>query len=148
MGFSSRFKRNENFFKILFFSILVGFTFFIFKEIITLFTISNSIPFWFAYIIMLGIPLIIGLYQTIKIEIKWFDMKINLFILILIFSITFTTNQSAKELLIFADTIDYDSKNTLIAKGNVKLISGDEILTSNLVIIKEDENIIQLPNAK
>ena len=73
-------------------------------------------------------------------------MKINLFIISLILSIILTTNQSAKELLIYADTIDYDSKKTLIAKGNVKLISGNEIITSSLVIIKEDENIILLPN--
>ena len=69
-------------------------------------------------------------------------MQINLFIISLLFSIILTTNQSAKELLIYADTIEYDSKKTLIAKGNVKLISGNEILTSDLVIIKEDEEII------
>ena len=70
MGYSSKFKRNENFFKILFYSILIGFVFFIFQEIVTVLTIVNYIPFWFAYIIMLGIPLIVGLYQTINIEIN------------------------------------------------------------------------------
>ena len=70
MGFASKFKRNENFFKILFYSILIGFSFFIFKEIISAFTIGNYIPFWFAYLIMFSIPLILGLYQTIKIEIN------------------------------------------------------------------------------
>ena len=73
-------------------------------------------------------------------------MKTNLFVISLLISIILTTNQSANELLIYADSIDYDSKKTLVAKGNVKLISGNEILTSNLVIIKEDENIILLPN--
>ena len=66
-------------------------------------------------------------------------MKINLFIIGLFFLIFITTNQSAKELLIYADTIDYDSKKTLIAKGNVKMISGSEILTSSLVIVNEKE---------
>ena len=70
MGFSSKFKRDENFFKILFYSILIGFSFFIFKEIISAFTIGNYIPFWFAYLIMFSIPLIFGIYQTIKIEIN------------------------------------------------------------------------------
>ena len=70
MGYASKFKRNENFFKILFFSILIGFVFFVFNEIVTALTIINYIPFWFAYIIMLGIPLILGLYQSINIEIN------------------------------------------------------------------------------
>ena len=69
MGFASKFKRNENFFKILFFSILIGFSFFALKEIFAAFTL-NYIPFWLAYLIMIGIPFIIGLYQTIKIEIN------------------------------------------------------------------------------
>ena len=37
---------------------------------ISAFTIANYIPFWFAYFIILGIPLIVGLYQSIKIEIN------------------------------------------------------------------------------
>ena len=70
MGFASKFKRNENFFKILFYSILIGFSFFIFEEIISAFTISIYIPFWFAYFIMLCVLLITGIYQSIKIEIN------------------------------------------------------------------------------
>ena len=70
MGFASKFKRNENFFKILFISISIGFAFFIFNEILSALSLANYLPFWFAYIIMLGIPLIVGLYQTIKIEIS------------------------------------------------------------------------------
>ena len=45
MGFSSKFRRNENFFKVLFISILIGFLIFLLKEIITSITISYSIPF-------------------------------------------------------------------------------------------------------
>ena len=56
-----------------------------------------------------------------------------------------TSVQYAKELLIYADFIDYDSEENLIAKGNVKIISKKEILTSDLVIIKDKTNQIILP---
>ena len=69
MGFASKFKRNENFFKILFFSILIGFCFFIFNEILSALSLANYIPFWFAYIILILISFIIGLYQSINIEV-------------------------------------------------------------------------------
>tara|TARA_B100001250_G_C19752890_1_gene768645 strand:+ start:332 stop:1414 length:1083 start_codon:yes stop_codon:yes gene_type:complete len=68
MGFSGKFKRNENFFKILFISILIGFLLFLLKEVITALTISFNLSFWLAYLIILIIPLLIGLYQTIIIE--------------------------------------------------------------------------------
>ena len=70
MGFSGKFKRNESFFKVLFISILIGFLLFLLKEIITAITISSNLSFWLAYIIIFFVPLIIGLYQTINIEIK------------------------------------------------------------------------------
>ena len=70
MSFASKFKRNENFFKILFFSILIGFIFFMFNEILTALTIANYIPFLFAYTILILISLVIGLYQSINIEIN------------------------------------------------------------------------------
>jgi len=70
MGFSGKFKKNEGFFKILFISILIGFLLFLLKEIITAITISSNLSFWIAYLIIFSIPLIIGLYQTINIEIK------------------------------------------------------------------------------
>ena len=68
IGFSGKFKRNENFFKVLFFSILVGFLIFFFKEIITKLTITLSINFFISYATIFFIPFIIGLYQIIKIE--------------------------------------------------------------------------------
>ena len=70
MGFSGKFKKNENFFKILFISILIGFLIFLLKEIITALTINYSIHFFLSYLIIFLIPLIIGLYQTINIEIN------------------------------------------------------------------------------
>ncbi len=70
MGFSGKFKRNENFFKVLFISILIGFLIFLLKEIVTSITVSYSIPFILSYLIIFSLPILIGLYQTINIEIK------------------------------------------------------------------------------
>ena len=68
MGFSGKFKRNENFFRVLFYSIFMGFLLFLLKEIITSITISSNLSFWLAYLIIFSVPFIIGLYQTINIE--------------------------------------------------------------------------------
>ena len=70
MGFSGKFKKNESFFKVLFISILIGFLLFLLKEIITTLTITYSINFLLSYLIIFSIPLIIGLYQIINIEIN------------------------------------------------------------------------------
>ena len=43
---------------------------FLLKEIVTTITISTNLSFWLAYLFIFFIPLIIGLYQTINIEIK------------------------------------------------------------------------------
>ena len=68
IGFSGKFKRNENFFKVLFISILIGFLIFFLKELITKMTISLSINFYISYLVIFFLPLSIGLYQVIKIE--------------------------------------------------------------------------------
>ncbi len=68
VGFTSKFQRNENFFKVLFISISIGFIFFLLKEIITKLTISLSINFLISYLVIFLIPFFIGLYQIIKIE--------------------------------------------------------------------------------
>ena len=68
MGFSGKFKRNENFFKVLFISILIGFLIFLFKEIVTTLTTTMEISFIFSYFIIFMFPLMIGLYQMISIE--------------------------------------------------------------------------------
>ena len=68
MGFSGKFKRNENFFKVLFISILIGFLIFLLKEIVTALTTKMEISFIFSYFIIFMFPLIIGLYQMISIE--------------------------------------------------------------------------------
>ena len=68
VGFAGKFKRNENFFKVLFISISIGFLVFFLKEIITKLTISLDINFIISYLIIFFIPLSIGLYQMFKIE--------------------------------------------------------------------------------
>ena len=68
LGFTSKFQKNENFFKVLFISILIGFIIFLFKEIIAKLTISLSLNFLISYLIIFLIPFFIGLYQVIKIE--------------------------------------------------------------------------------
>ena len=68
MGFSGKFKRNENFFKVLFISILIGFLIFLLKEIVTALTTKMAVSFIFSYFIIFMFPLIIGLYQMIRIE--------------------------------------------------------------------------------
>ena len=68
LGFTSKFQRNENFFKVLFTAISVGFLIFLLKEVITKLTISLTLNFLFSYLIIFLIPLFIGLYQIIKIE--------------------------------------------------------------------------------
>ena len=68
VGFTSKFQRNENFFKVLFVSISIGFIIFLLKEIITQLTISLSINFFISYSIIFVIPFLIGLYQIIKVE--------------------------------------------------------------------------------
>jgi lipopolysaccharide export LptBFGC system permease protein LptF len=69
LGFSGKYKRNENFFKILFISILIGFIIFLIKEIISTLTTAYNLPFLFSYLVIFTIPLLIGLYKIIKIEI-------------------------------------------------------------------------------
>tara|TARA_B100000989_G_scaffold296722_1_gene280594 strand:- start:13071 stop:14150 length:1080 start_codon:yes stop_codon:yes gene_type:complete len=68
LGFTSKFQRNENFFKVLFIAISIGFLIFLLKEIISKLTINLSINFFFSYFIIFFIPLFIGLYQVIKVE--------------------------------------------------------------------------------
>ena len=68
LSFTSKFKRNENFFKVLFVAIAIGFLIFLIKEIISKLTISLSLNFILSYFIIFLIPLFVGLYQIIKIE--------------------------------------------------------------------------------
>ena len=68
VGFTSKFQRNENFFKVLFIAISIGFLIFLLKEIISKLTISLSMNIYLSCLVIFLIPLFIGLYQVIKIE--------------------------------------------------------------------------------
>ena len=62
--------------------------------------------------------------------------------LLILFIIFISNNQAAKELLIYADSISYDKEENIIAKGNVKIISQNEIIRSELIIVKKKDNKI------
>ena len=66
--------------------------------------------------------------------------KIFFFIILVILFFS-STLQNAKETLIYADSINYDKNKDIIAKGNVKIISENEIITSQLAIVKDKENV-------
>ncbi len=68
--------------------------------------------------------------------------KIPLFVIF----IFYTNVQNANELLLYADDISYDEFENLIAKGNVKIISNNEIITSDLVIYNKKDKKIILPS--
>ena len=68
MGFSAKYKRNENFFKVLFISLLIGFLFFILGLMINKLTLTFNTNFIYSYLIVFFIPFIIGLYKVIQIE--------------------------------------------------------------------------------
>lgn len=68
MSFSAKYKRNESFFKILFYAVLIGFSFYILREIINKFTITFNVNFLFSYFIIFIIPFFVGIYKTIQIE--------------------------------------------------------------------------------
>ncbi len=68
VGISGKFRRNENFFKVLFFAILTGFLIFFLREITTKLTLTLNINYIISYLIIFFIPFIIGLYLIINIE--------------------------------------------------------------------------------
>ena len=61
-------------------------------------------------------------------------MKKFLIKIIFLLTIFYTDIQFANEIMIYADSISYDSEKNLIAKGNVKIINSNEIITSDLII--------------
>ncbi len=68
VGYSAKFKRNENFFKILFIAILIGFVIFLMREIIFKITLAYNINFFFSYSIIFMLPFLFGLYKVLQIE--------------------------------------------------------------------------------
>ena len=70
--------------------------------------------------------------------------KIYLFFIFFLILIV-NTQHSAKEILIYADSIDYDSQNNIVGKGNAKIISENELIMSDLIIVNERTKEITLP---
>ena len=68
IGICGKFKRNENFFKILFLSIFIGFIIFFLKEVINKITLNLNINFIVSYLFIFILPLLFGIYQLNKIE--------------------------------------------------------------------------------
>ena len=72
-------------------------------------------------------------------------MKKISFIVFFVAIILYTTAHSAKEIQIYADSIDYDSNENIIAKGNVKIIDGEQVIISSIAIVNQNQNKITLP---
>jgi len=68
-------------------------------------------------------------------------LKIFSFLII----IFYTNIQLANEILLYADSIQYDSEQNIIAKGNVKIIKNNQIITSDLIIYNQLEKKYILP---
>ena len=68
MSFSAKYRRNDSFFKILFYAVLIGFAFYILREVINKFTVTFNINFLFSYFVIFIIPFFVGIYKTIQIE--------------------------------------------------------------------------------
>ena len=66
-------------------------------------------------------------------------------IFFLIFFLCLPNFNSAKELLIYADSISYDEDENIIAKGNAKIFQQNQIILSDLIIYNKIEEKIILP---
>jgi len=72
-------------------------------------------------------------------------MKKIIYNLILLLILLSTGNQNAKEILIYADNIRYDSKKNIVANGGAKVIFKNEIITSDLIIYDSEEKKFIMP---
>ena len=68
MGFTGKFKRNTNFFSVLFIALLMGFMIFLVQEVVLSLTNYLNLSFIFSYFIIFMFPLSVGLFQILKIE--------------------------------------------------------------------------------
>ena len=67
------------------------------------------------------------------------------FIFFLLFIFLFSNFNNAKEILIYADKINYDEHENIIAQGNAKIYKDNQLLISDLIIYKKKEKKILLP---
>ncbi len=74
---------------------------------------------------------------------------INFFLFIkylIFFTVFFTSNNIAKEILIYADSITYDESENIIARGNAKILHKNNLIISDLIIYNQLEEKIFLPS--
>ena len=74
---------------------------------------------------------------------------INFFLFIkylIFFTVFFTSNNIAKEILIYADSITYDESENIIARGNAKILHKNNLIISDLIIYNQLEEKILLPS--
>ncbi len=67
------------------------------------------------------------------------------FLIFLILILIFPNFNSAKEIIIFADSISYDENDNIIAKDNAKIYSNNQLIISDLIIYQQNEKKILLP---
>ena len=67
------------------------------------------------------------------------------FILFLLSIFLFSNFNNAKEVIIYADSINYDEDENIIAKGNAKIYKDNQLIISDLIIYKKKEGKILLP---
>jgi len=53
---------------------------------------------------------------------------------------------SAKEILIYADSISYDDKKNIVARGNAKIFQNNKLILSDLIIVNRTNKKITLPS--
>ena len=64
----------------------------------------------------------------------------HLIFIILLISVIPNYN-SAKEILIYADSISYDSNENIIARGNAKIFQNNKLILSDLIIVNRINSI-------
>ena len=67
---------------------------------------------------------------------KKINLNFRVFIVFFLFLnfLLFSKNDNATEILIYADEITYDSEKNITAKNNAKIIWGNQIITSDIII--------------
>ena len=54
-------------------------------------------------------------------------------------------NNYAKQVIIYADNISYDSEEVIVARGKAKIQYDEQLITSDIIIYNKEENKIILP---
>ena len=64
----------------------------------------------------------------------------------ILFILIIPNYNSAKEILIYADSISYDEDENIIARGNAKIFQMNKLIYSDLIIYNQKDDIIILPS--